>query len=288
MKANAKQKILIGVPTTNKVDIEYVNSILKLLRQTDAHISHSSGSLVYIARNKFVQQAIEGDYTHLLFIDSDMVFNADALNVLLYHNKDIVSGSIFTRVPPYKPCFYEKLKLGEIGETKSIPVKELQDGLQQVEGVSAMSVGSPARKLPKRSRMKPNIAAKRNDIMYPDLDRFVTATRMTSRHIWKIRFQVPNDISSKMRLRTNGSDEMVDIPKSARTIKVTANEMSSIPVARATSPGTLICFPITFLLSMAVGRSFVPVGPGILTRRCFIRINTSSLDGPRTGRPTKA
>lgn len=129
------EKILVAVPTVGQVEIEYVNSILRLSRTTNADIIHSAGSLVYAARNNFVQQAVEQNYTHLMFIDSDMVFNADALNVLLWHDKDVISGSIFTRVPPYKPCFYEKLRLGEPGEVICEPVKELQEGLQEVEGV---------------------------------------------------------------------------------------------------------------------------------------------------------
>ncbi|HOA79894.1 MAG TPA: hypothetical protein PKK61_02365 [Defluviitaleaceae bacterium] len=129
-------KILIAVPTVGQVEIEYVNSILRLSRTViNADIIHSAGSLVYAARNDFTKQAIEGGYSHLLFIDSDMVFNADALNVLLHHNKDIISGSIFSRVPPYKPCFYSKLRLGEPGEIICENVKKLQDGLQEVEGV---------------------------------------------------------------------------------------------------------------------------------------------------------
>jgi GT2 family glycosyltransferase len=129
-------KILIAVPTVGQVEIEYVNSILRLSKSApNADIIHSSGSLVYAARNNFVKQAIDENYSHLLFVDSDMVFNADALNVLLYHDKDIISGSIFSRVSPYKPCFYSKLRLGEVDEIVCEHVKELQDGLQEVEGV---------------------------------------------------------------------------------------------------------------------------------------------------------
>lgn len=128
-------KILIAIPTTGQVEIDYVNSILRLSRTVNADIQHSSGSLVYAARNDFVKTAIDGNYTHLLFIDSDMVFNADALNVLLYHDKDVISGSIFSRVKPYLPCFYNKLRLGEPGEIEVERVKHLQNGLQEVEGV---------------------------------------------------------------------------------------------------------------------------------------------------------
>lgn len=128
-------KILVAVPTVGQVEIDYVNSIIRLIHATkNIEVVHSSGSLVYAARNSFVKDAIDGKYSHLCFIDSDMVFNADALNVLLHHDKDVISGSIFTRVPPYKPCFYEKLRLGEPGEVICEPVKEMKDGVQEVEG----------------------------------------------------------------------------------------------------------------------------------------------------------
>jgi GT2 family glycosyltransferase len=130
-----EDKILIAIPTTGQVEIEYVNSILRLSRTTNADIVHSAGSLVYVARNEFVKKAIDEKYSHVLFIDSDMVFNADALNVLLYHDKDIVSGSIFSRVAPYKPCSYSKLRLGEGNEIIAEHVKIIEDGLQEVEGV---------------------------------------------------------------------------------------------------------------------------------------------------------
>ena len=129
-------KVLIAIPTTGMVEIDYVGSILRLSKTNPkADIIHAAGSLVYVARNDFVNKAIDLNYSHLLFIDSDMVFNADALNVLLYHDKDIVSGSIFSRVAPYVPCFYKKLRLGEDTELVAEHVKELQEGLQEVEGV---------------------------------------------------------------------------------------------------------------------------------------------------------
>jgi hypothetical protein len=78
--------------------------------------------------------AIEENYTHVLFVDSDMVFNSDALEVLIHHDKDIISGSIFSRVEPIIPCFYSKLRLGE-GQEIICERGTLGEGVQEVEGV---------------------------------------------------------------------------------------------------------------------------------------------------------
>lgn len=41
-------------------------------------------------RNKIVAHALDKDYSHILFVDSDMEFNSDTLQRMLVHGKDIV------------------------------------------------------------------------------------------------------------------------------------------------------------------------------------------------------
>jgi hypothetical protein len=86
--------ILVGIPTTGQVEIQYVNSLLGLTVTSislgrQIRVKHIENSLVYDSRNKIVKMAIEENYTHVLFVDSDMVFNSDALEVLIHHDKDI-------------------------------------------------------------------------------------------------------------------------------------------------------------------------------------------------------
>jgi cellulose synthase/poly-beta-1,6-N-acetylglucosamine synthase-like glycosyltransferase len=65
-------------------------------------------SLVYVAREKAVEEFLSGDYDALLFIDSDMVVPVDLITRLVEADKDIVSGLAFRRVPPYEPCIFKK------------------------------------------------------------------------------------------------------------------------------------------------------------------------------------
>ena len=80
--------ILVGIPTVGTVDIQYVNSLMNLVvtsvgLRREIRVKHIENSLVYDARNKIVKQAIDENFEYVLFIDSDMVYNGDALEVLL-------------------------------------------------------------------------------------------------------------------------------------------------------------------------------------------------------------
>lgn len=128
-------KILIGVPCMDTAPIEYINSILKLKKPLGTEILHVPLSLVYVARDMIIDYAIKGEFTHVMFIDSDMVFNSDLLIKLAEHDKDIVSGLAVKRKPPYTPCVYEKLRIGELGEGICEIAKTYTEGLNQAEGV---------------------------------------------------------------------------------------------------------------------------------------------------------
>ena len=49
-------------------------------------------SLITRARNTIVQLFMDGDYTHLLFIDADLAFNPTAVIRMLEYDKDVVTG----------------------------------------------------------------------------------------------------------------------------------------------------------------------------------------------------
>ena len=49
-------------------------------------------SLITRARNTLVQLFMDGDHSHLLFIDSDIAFNPEAVIRMLEYDKDVVTG----------------------------------------------------------------------------------------------------------------------------------------------------------------------------------------------------
>lgn len=58
-------------------------------------------------RNRIIQTAIEQKCTHILFIDDDMAYKPNALNQLLEHDKDIVSGLYLSRAYPHRPNIFD-------------------------------------------------------------------------------------------------------------------------------------------------------------------------------------
>jgi len=76
------------------------------------------GNVLVHQRNECIQK-MDGDW--ILFIDSDMVFQADAIKILLETQKkfdlDIVGGLCFQRTPPFQPTMYVMAQNAEHGYT---------------------------------------------------------------------------------------------------------------------------------------------------------------------------
>lgn len=92
-------KLMIATPAYNgKVDIPYALSYANtcvLLAANNIQITPlivTSGSLLVAERNKIIQTFYESDCTHLLCIDSDLGWPAEAVIAMLKQEKDIVAG----------------------------------------------------------------------------------------------------------------------------------------------------------------------------------------------------
>ena len=90
------KKLFIGVPVFGGVDIHFFDSMLRFLQQ-DHGINCKIGcvagdSLVPRARNTLTIEFLKSDCTHMLFIDSDLVFSAEHIRRMLAHDEDIVGG----------------------------------------------------------------------------------------------------------------------------------------------------------------------------------------------------
>ena len=132
-------KVLIAMPSMDYIHVWTVKSLMMLLRREQDIIQICTGSLVYDARTKLVNQAIEQNCTHILFLDSDMVFPSDTLARLLYDDKDIVTALCFGRVGNHRPCAYKKVTRGDdthSGKTEPIDTEHIPDMLK-VDGCGA-------------------------------------------------------------------------------------------------------------------------------------------------------
>lgn len=108
-------RLLIGIPCMDYLHVSFVESLNKLtihlLREGyNFRVEFLPGTLIYFARNKLACQAINENFTHLLFIDSDMVFDESIVETLLFSGKDFVCGAFQSRRPPYGSCIFSSLK----------------------------------------------------------------------------------------------------------------------------------------------------------------------------------
>ena len=121
-------KLLIAVPTTDYVHADFVKSLAKLQAELGrTHVNYDveilPGTLVYIARNKLANKAINDGYTHVLWLDSDMVFGEQVVDDLMFCGKEMVCGAFVSRRPPYGPCVYTSIKKNEIEKVKEFGTK---------------------------------------------------------------------------------------------------------------------------------------------------------------------
>ena len=121
-------RLLIAIPTTDYIHAEFVKSLVKLTEELNRQkIAYSvevqAGTLVYIARNRLANKAINEKYTHVLWLDSDMVFHEQILDDLLFCGKEMVCGAFVSRRPPYGPCIYSSIKKNQVEKVKEFGTK---------------------------------------------------------------------------------------------------------------------------------------------------------------------
>ena len=121
-------KLLIGMPSLDYMHTDTVRCLSDLIvRLTKDGIPFDldleSGTLVYKARDRVASKAINEEYTHVLWLDSDMIFTPDILDDLMFCGKEMVCGAFVSRRPPYGPCVYESIKKNEVEKVKEFGTK---------------------------------------------------------------------------------------------------------------------------------------------------------------------
>ena len=108
MEDIASKKVMIAVPAMDSVPTHFAISLYNLRKPCMTRLEVVSNSLVYDSRNLLAAKAIDDDCDYVLWIDSDMVFNADLLEKLLekIEGKDFISVLAFTRHLPVSPNAY--------------------------------------------------------------------------------------------------------------------------------------------------------------------------------------
>jgi methyltransferase family protein len=101
-------RVLIGISTgeyARRADFYDYVDYMEMLPGTARSWVH--GQSPARSRNIIINQAIEGNFTHVLFLDDDMAFKPDLMKTLLSHDKDMVTGLYLGRNYPHKPMIFD-------------------------------------------------------------------------------------------------------------------------------------------------------------------------------------
>lgn len=107
-------KLLIAVPTYDYMNYQFVECLTKLIRRLDAdgvnfEVVYQGGTLVYVGRDRLAKMAIDKGFSHMLWLDSDMIFTEELLDNLMESGKPFVTGIAHGRRPPHMSCLFKSV-----------------------------------------------------------------------------------------------------------------------------------------------------------------------------------
>lgn len=107
-------KLLIAIPTYDYMHFQFVECLTKLIRKLDEEgldyeVVYQGGTLVYVGRDKLARKAIDEGFTHMLWLDSDMIFTEELLDNLMFSGKPFVTGIAHGRRPPHMSCLFHEV-----------------------------------------------------------------------------------------------------------------------------------------------------------------------------------
>ena len=107
-------KLMVAIPTLDYIHFEFARCLTGLVQKlerdgVDYEVCFKGGTLVYNGRDALAADAINEGYTHILWLDADMVFNPNIFEKLSANNCDFVTGVYHSRHAPYGSCIFTKL-----------------------------------------------------------------------------------------------------------------------------------------------------------------------------------
>ena len=131
-------KTLIAIPSMDSVPTLFAQSLATLRRVGECSVAFEIGSLVYNSRNDLAKKAIEMESDYVLWLDSDMVFNPNTLELMFKtmteKNLDILTGLYFRRVHPYSPVLFDQLEIDSDNACHWTNFESIPDELFEVGG----------------------------------------------------------------------------------------------------------------------------------------------------------
>src|SRR5210317_175201 len=145
--AKSPYSIFVATPVHSECSIHYTQALLELqklcfLKGIQITFQLMKSSLVTQGRNLCVGSFLESNMTHMLFIDSDIYFNAQSIITMLEKDKDLISIPYPLKTLMWDKAF-KKMQEGKIKEPEDIrkslhtyPMKvENADDIKIVDGI---------------------------------------------------------------------------------------------------------------------------------------------------------
>jgi len=115
-KEARKVRLVIGFPHLGMVDTEFMMALISMYRYLIfnpvvsenieieyAEILRCGGSMLPKQRDEIVSNSLAAGATHLLFIDTDMVFDVEIAHKLLRARKEVIACNASTKTDPPDP-----------------------------------------------------------------------------------------------------------------------------------------------------------------------------------------
>lgn len=122
----------------NGATLDYVARLKRKGYKNVYHVNRGANSRVAIAKsqNKIRELFLEGDYTHLLLVESDLILPKDSLTRLMNYHKPVVGSTYLIGTKNVKvPCiFLDDVPKDGFTGTRPLGIKELQDGTKAYDG----------------------------------------------------------------------------------------------------------------------------------------------------------
>lgn len=127
-------KVCIAVPTRDMMYSHFAYCLQDMIQYNtkngiDFFVEFNMGTLIGNQREKLANKAIDNGATHILWIDSDMMFPRNTCQLLLAHDLPFVACNYSTRALPFKSVSYTEMYNWDSGIDKEAT------GLVEVEGV---------------------------------------------------------------------------------------------------------------------------------------------------------
>lgn len=112
----------------------YANKLKRLGMRRVIHIDRGENSRVALARsqNYIREHALQNGYDYVLFVESDLLPDPDALMRLILHGKSIVGSWYYIGHDIKLPCIFLNAHVGAFNGTRQLGIRLEEDGNKRV------------------------------------------------------------------------------------------------------------------------------------------------------------